>query len=260
MKIVDWPQFLQEKRVLQESLAVTIGVFDGVHKGHQALIEAIKRDRSLIPCVCTFTGNPMLIFSPNHYLGDIVTVPQKITLFRELGIQLLILIDFSHDFSKLSGRAFLSMLMEENKLSYLALGENFRFGYRADTSSFNAKEILSALGISVDIIPPVTYEKEPISSTRIRKAVAKGSFRDVENMMGRPFMLDVNHFSQGQEKGRMTIPLEQIRQVLPPAGEYNCIGIYEKKRENIAVSITEKHIEWTQHKDKHIKSIVFPRG
>lgn len=265
MKIVDWPQFLREKNDYKAT-ALSIGVFDGVHKGHQSLIQAIREKSALVPAVCTFSGNPQLIFSPQRFLGDITTVTQKIALLRSLGIQLLILIDFSFDFSKLSGREFLDLLLEKNKPRYLALGENFRFGFQADTSSQDAKKLLSGEGIDVDILPPVTYKGMPISSTRIRKALKQGSLEEAEFMMGRPFALDVNHALQSFADGRSSVNKNSIKQVYPPPGEYPCRRVYEgidnsvELKENTAVFITDKTIEWTQQKVEHTRYIEFSRG
>ena len=257
MKILDWPQFISPDTVLPP-LAMTIGVFDGIHKGHQALVSSIRKKPSATSCVCTFTGNPLLLFAPEKYHGDILSVSQKIALFREMGVQLLILIDFSYDFSKLSGRDFLSKISMEKELCFLSIGENHRFGRDADTSSQDAKRILSGQNIPVDIIPPVTYKGLPISSTRIRGAIKNASFSEAKDMMGRPFCLDISHCSRERKHGTVVVNTDTIRQIVPPPGEYSCGLIGEDGIiETEIIVFKENSLEWNQKNSDNTKYIVF---
>ncbi len=258
MIVLDWQEFTSSGRTLGP-LAMTIGVFDGVHRGHQALLSSIQNHPGTTSCVCTFSGNPLLLLAPDRHPGDIMSVSQKICRFRELGTAILILIDFSHDFSKLSGREFLSVVMTGSDLRYLALGRNFRFGYRNDTSAYDAERILSARKIPVEIIPPVTYRDEPISSSRIRKAIMEGRLDEAGEMLGNPFSLDVSHLDGNNDDHTVHVRKTATRQVLPPAGSYECSILFEDGNEKTIVSIGQEVIEWKQEHKEQAKYITFAR-
>ena len=114
MKVVEWPEFLHEGMRGVENAAITVGVFDGIHIGHQKLTEKIQRYAAgrdgTEAVVFTFMNNPSAFFHPNRFLGNITTIEQKLRLFRKMGLEHLVLIDFSVDFSKLTGNDFFSIL------------------------------------------------------------------------------------------------------------------------------------------------------
>ncbi len=256
MILLDWHEFIETGNSLGP-IAMTIGVFDGIHRGHQTLINSIGRVPGASSCVFTFSGNPILLLAPQKHPGDIMTVSQKITRFRELGTAVLTLIDFSHDFSKLSGKEFLSVVTSRSDLRYLALGRNFRFGYRNDTSAPDAAQILSALHIPVEILPPVLYGDEPISSRRIRKAILDGNLNDATEMLGNPFSLDVSHLEHRLSGEATSVKTGSIRQVLPPPGSYQCLVTADDWKEVMTVSIGPERIEWKQLNEGHVKYIAF---
>lgn len=214
MKIIMWNDFLQlgigrlDGRI---PAALSIGVFDGVHIGHKKLIQKILEHASYTePTIVTFTENPTKIFHPHVYPGDISTMEQKISIFEGMGIRHVILIDFSPEFSKLSGKDFFADLQNHLDLKYISLGRNFHCGRDNDTSAADVRKMLEPHGVDVDILDQVLYKGEPVSSTRIRALLLEGSIDEVNGMLDRPYTLCMNGFTE-----------EYQSQIIPMDGRYN---------------------------------------
>jgi riboflavin kinase/FMN adenylyltransferase len=193
MYVLDWQDLLKGPPAPRPA-AMTIGVFDGVHRGHQALIAAISRSNSTLelePTVVTFRKNPRLTFAPERYEGDIFSLPQKLAMFERLGVARTILIDFSHDFSRLSGRDFIGLLHDRGNMAYLVVGAQFRCGYQLDADAAFIKRMNDERGIHTELIEPVLEGNAPVSSSRIRAWVRAGDFATAKIALGRPFAMDL---------------------------------------------------------------------
>ena len=189
MRIISWEEYIAPEHSLPEPLAVTIGVFDGVHRGHQALIQQICTPppipHSHTPTVVTFKQNPLQILKPDAFTGDIMNLEQKLRVLEVLGVQLTVLIDFSEEFSTISGRDFIGLLLRR-PVQLIALGRNFRCGYRLDTGAEEIRSLAGARGVEVWVAPPVMDEGQPVSSSRIRQALAAGRQAEAERLLGWP--------------------------------------------------------------------------
>jgi len=198
MHVISWEEYVGNREwgvgSGESPLALTIGVFDGVHRGHQSLILRIC-DSPYVPTVITFRQNPQQILKPDAPTAEITNLGQKLRILEDLGVQLTVLIDFSIEFSKISGRVFIDLLLSR-PVQLIALGRNFRCGHRLDTG---AEEIRSLAGgrsgvcdsedhspLEVWIAPPVMDEGQPVSSSRIRQALAAGRQAEAERLLGRP--------------------------------------------------------------------------
>ena len=199
LQIIKWPAFLEES---SGQCAITIGVFDGVHLGHKALIEKIVK-KGPNPTVITFTGNPKKLF-PSPYEGDLYSLKQKLAVFESLGVMQAILIDFSHEFSKLKGWEFISLLQKTGKMAFLAIGDNFHCGFQQDTGAVFIKEMNDRRGIPTEIVPPVVESlaagSGSVSSSRIRSLVISGDLKLAAELMGRNFSLDLSDIVPLQSK------------------------------------------------------------
>ncbi len=171
LRVIEWPSFLDDSPP-DFCSAMAIGVFDGVHLGHQALIERIVR-RGPNPTVVTFRENPKKVLSriagtetSGQYKRNIYSLKQKIEIFDSLGVKFLVLIDFSEEFSKLKGREFLDLLGNNGKMAFLAVGSNFRCGFAQDTDAVLAKKVNEEKGIPTELIMPVySAGSRPVSSS-----------------------------------------------------------------------------------------------
>jgi riboflavin kinase/FMN adenylyltransferase len=189
MRVINWEDFTAPDSPAPQTLALTIGVFDGVHRGHQALIQKIRavsagEQRRCIPTVVTFRQHPLSVLNPAGFPGDIFTLEQKVQAFAEMGVEQTVLIDFSGNFSTINGRDFINLLIQSRPVRFIALGQNFRCGFRQDTGAAGIREMASALGIETWIAAPVMDGVLPVSSSRIRKALASGDFAGARRLLG----------------------------------------------------------------------------
>jgi riboflavin kinase/FMN adenylyltransferase len=114
---------------------------------------------------------------------EISTLEEKIGILRGLGVDAIILIDFSGGFSRMDGEDFVRILAKD--MRYLALGENFRCGRGASFDARSVKSLCETLGLICEIVPPVLEGGEPVSSSRIREALRSGDRQSAEKMLGR---------------------------------------------------------------------------
>jgi len=241
MNTIDWEEYV-EGRFTQRPLAATIGVFDGIHKGHRKLIERVLARHPATPVAFTFTESPKKILRPSSYSGDIQTRSQKLEGFEALGIELCVLIDFSGNFSKLTGRDFLSRLHVRDSLESLAVGSDFRCGHRLDTDASAIAEFFKSCGVGVDIVTHVLLHGHPVSSSRIRSAISEGRLTDAADMLGRPFELDLRGSEfVGSDFGNVRVK-RPATLVLPPAGEYEAVYFDDGGGRELIVRITKHEI------------------
>jgi riboflavin kinase/FMN adenylyltransferase len=182
METLNWDDFITNEE--KKPFAATIGVFDGVHRGHQVLIEQVVRQKKK-PTVITFRQNPKRALA--HQGGkDIISLEEKLDIFEKMGITRAILIDFSENFSRMEGQVFIETLLDRG-LSFLAVGENFRCGYRRDTSVEAIRRITAERGVEINIVPPILLDGRRISSSMIREEIERGDFVFVSAALGREF-------------------------------------------------------------------------
>ena len=146
---------------------------------------------SVVPTVVTFKQNPLSVLKPAVYTGDIMTLEQKLAVLEFLGVQLTVLIDFSEDFSTINGRDFINLLLSSRPVQLIALGRNFRCGHQLDTGAEEIQSLAGARGLEVWVAPPVMDEGRPVSSSRIRQALADGRQAEAERLMNRPIGLNI---------------------------------------------------------------------
>jgi riboflavin kinase/FMN adenylyltransferase len=224
LRVIDWETFRDSPGATaleDKPLALSVGVFDGVHRGHQRLITTILEyagEHGGLGGVITFRQNPRRVLHPQNYPGDIYTLPQKLRTLEELGVEFAVLIDFSGEFSRISGKAF-TVLLRKKRIAYLALGANFRCGYRLDTSARLMREMMSEAGTCTELVPQLRAGGVPVSSSRIREAIRNGDISGVAELLGRPYSLDLSGLCPKPEAGVFSWELGNGR-VLPPAGLY----------------------------------------
>lgn len=220
MTVISWEEFIKGPLKGTGTAAMTIGVFDGVHLGHRQLLSDILNHHNNTSIIVTFSVNPRVYFKDKTYPGDINTQSQKLELLSSLGVDTVILIDFSYDFSKLSGKDFLYQITDNCDLEHLVLGDNFKCGDGRMTTSHEAAKILKDYNVTVDIGNMAYFEGQIVSSSRIREAVASGNFKKSQKMLERVFSLDIAGIPQIIGEKTIIIETKNIRQVLPPQGYY----------------------------------------
>ena len=221
-RLVDWQEF-NFSFVPDRPLAATIGVFDGLHAGHQALIQKIvSQAPGLLPAVFTFRLNPKRILRPESYEGDLISLDRRLELLAAFGVEVVILIDFSGDFSKMPGRNFLSTVVERGHIAYMAIGWDFRCGKGRDTDAKGLVDFCRAHSVEAELLDPVSLHGDAASSTKIRRAVKTGQLAMAEGLLGRPFEVELGpRLGDGGGSDRFAI---REGMVLPPQGPWSIVG------------------------------------
>lgn len=212
---------------LPRESVVTIGNFDGVHRGHRAILEkAVSRARATErPAVAiTFEPHPLKVLRPELAPKMIQTLAQKEEGLEAIGIDALLVVPFTRDFSLTEPEEFVrEFLVGRLAVAEVVLGAHFAFG-RGKRGNL---ELLAALGagygFAAGAVPEVIHEGIPISSTRIREAIADGKIAEANAMLGRPHALD-GLISRGDRMGRRigypTINLAAENELSPADGVY----------------------------------------
>ncbi|PYQ34892.1 MAG: hypothetical protein DMF54_02885 [Acidobacteria bacterium] len=205
----------------------TIGNFDGVHLGHRRILEAVvarARETRRPSIAITFEPHPLAVLRPDRAPRRLQTLHQKEEAIEALGIETLLVIPFTRDFSLVEPEKFVrSVLQRRLAVSELFLGSHFAFGRgkRGDLS------LLTGMGPECGFIASgveeVFFEGEPVSSTRIRTAIARGEVARANAMLGREYELD-GLVAKGEKVGRKigypTINLEPENELHPADGVY----------------------------------------
>lgn len=257
MIIIDWNDFAENGINSKQPVSFTTGVFDGLHRGHHQLMECLINQAGTIPVTATFKSNPFLLLKPKNYKGDILSLNQKINLLEQQGCEIVILIDFSMEFSRLSGRDFFAYVRKHLNLSHLVLGLDHKLGNKGDTSSLQAKKQLEPEGIIVDIVEPLIEGGTAISSTRIRAAIEDGDLCTVEKLLGRKHVLDLADLSYINNGNSPYLRRNDIKQVIPFKGKYAVM--LENGNETFATEIkfNEDRLVFEKKPDFQAKTLTF---
>jgi riboflavin kinase/FMN adenylyltransferase len=173
---------------------VTVGNFDGVHRGHQALVaSAVKgaREKGGVSVVLTFDPHPSRVLSPERAPAALMTVEQKAEVLEGLGVDKLALLPFTPEFSTKEPEDFArEVLGQALGARRVLLGSNFRFGRgrRGDVPLLT--RLGREIGFEVGSVEPLWHDGAPISSSRIREALARGAVGPAGEMLGRAFFVD----------------------------------------------------------------------
>jgi len=244
--VASWSDLLSDRIPIKERVSLTIGVFDGLHRGHRRLMEAVCESREVSrPVVLTFRRSPASILGRVRPTGLILTHAQKLARLESVGISAVVAIDFSDEMSKLSGRTFIDLLRKNISIDRIVVGRNFRFGRDREADAEDLGKILSGTGIELRVTEPVLHRGEIISSSRIRKNVHEACFSEARAMLAVPYSLDLRGSRARREAGgALIMDRGEIAQVLPAGGNFSvtCIAA-DGNRTAGALGIRETSIE-----------------
>jgi|RhiMetdeSRZDD1v2_1073273.scaffolds.fasta_scaffold04997_13 riboflavin kinase/FMN adenylyltransferase len=205
----------------------TIGNFDGVHLGHRKILETVvarAREIGQPSFAITFEPHPMAVLRPDRAPRRIQTLRQKEEAIEAIGIDALLVIPFTRDFSLTEPEDFVRTLLRDRLgASEFYLGAHFAFGRGKRGDLALLTRLGAECGFAVSSVPEVMYEGEPVSSTRIRRALERGAIGEANAMLGRAYEID-GIVSRGDRVGHQigvpTINLEPENELPPADGVY----------------------------------------
>jgi len=207
---------------------VTLGNFDGVHLGHQAILRAaVDRAGTLggQAVALTFEPHPLAVLAPERAPPIIQPPHDRLVLLRELGIDVTVVQRFTHAFAALDPEAFVrDFLLRHVDVRHVVVGYNVNFGRDRAGSGETLRELGARCGFGVDVIGPVAVGVEQVSSTRLRELLGQGDMRGARRLLGRPYAMR-GRVVVGDRRGRaLGFPTANLHLrpglLLPPDGVY----------------------------------------
>ena len=209
---------------------VTVGTFDGVHCAHQEIIREVvrrARDRKGRSVVITFDPHPKeVVASPKGSVQLLTTIDERVALLESLGVDLLLVIWFTFEFSRISAEAFYKdYIVNGVGASEVVVGYDHMFGRDRQGTVRELEEMGRKYGFSLVTVPPFQVAGEVVSSTRVRKALAAGDIEHAAALLGRPYSLQgrvVEGDRRGAQLGFPTANIhpEPANKVIPAHGVY----------------------------------------
>jgi riboflavin kinase/FMN adenylyltransferase len=212
---------------LGKRFSLAIGVFDGVHRGHQAVIQAAMDDARACggqAAVMTFDPHPMRVLAPDRAPLLLTSTPHKLELIEKLGVTACLVIEFNPAFAETPAEAFVGMVATRTPgLQTICVGSRFHFGHDRKGNAALLRAMSAGHGFRLHELPSLTLEGETISSTSVRKLVTAGDLDKAARMLGRPFSIlgtVVPGDALGRTIGYPTTNLNRHNEVTPPHGVY----------------------------------------
>lgn len=228
--------------------AVALGNFDGVHLGHQALVRAVveqARGQAGTAVALTFDPHPALVLAPERAPQPLMQLEQRAAALEACGIQVVAVLPFTPDVARQSAEEFVRCwLVQRLALACVAVGPDFRFGHARRGDVELLSRLGRELGFETRVVGPVTEGGQPISSTRVRQALAAGDVELAARLLGRPHEL-VGRVCAGDARGRLlgfpTANLEPPRVCLPARGVYAAwCALGDRRRFGALVNIGQR--------------------
>jgi len=247
---------------------VTIGTFDGIHKGHQKIFNKVinaSKQNNLSSVVLTFFPHPRIILNKHNDIKMIDTLDEKIDHLKKIGIDHLIIHPFDKKFSLLSAEQFIKeYLVDKLKLKHIIIGYDHRFGKGREASVTDLKEYSREFDFVVDEIDAQEIEKIAISSTKIRNSINEGDIKTTKIYLGRFFCL-TGRVVKGDGLGKQinyptaNISIEEDYKIIPKDGVYYIKTTIDNKLYNGMMNIGHRPTIGTKEKSIEVNLFNFDR-
>ncbi len=242
---------------------LTLGVFDGLHLGHQRIMQTVvesAKANKLVPTVITFDPHPRAVLHPENSPPLLQTLDQRLANFEVLGIKQAIVVRFDKDFAAQDAETFLHDIVHERlQAREVILGKGFAFGKNRSGNIALLREMSRKLGFFADEVAEVRLRGQRISSSKIRQLLAEGRVNLARRMLGRPYGVEgqiIHGFERGRTIGFPTANLHPRNRVIPKYGVYataNLIdGVWRRSITNVGVRPT-----FEDEKNPSIESYIF---
>lgn len=253
----DFPNKLAPKKIG----AITIGVFDGVHKGHKSLIEKVKQFSKQEPsALITFSNHPKSFFNEGNKNILISTIDHKIELIKSTGIDCLFVIPFTKEFSEITAKSFLNTIKESLNPSKIILGYDAVIGRNREGTKEFVEKLAPILGIEVEYIKPVYENNQIISSTKIRDLISSKEFEQASTLLGRPYSI-YSRVQKGKSQGKLfgfpTANINVNHLQLPPLGVYKVSIKYKNQLFNAIANLGKRPTVNKEYADPLLEVHIF---
>lgn len=224
---------------IQRGSTVTVGSFDGIHRGHKSIFDLLlysASEKKLTSIIVTFDPHPRKVLgTASNHLKILTSLEEKIELFEKIGIDRIQIITFTKEFSKLSYREFVKkILVDKLNVKEMVIGHDHHFGRNREGGMDKLKDLGKEFGFSVKQVSALTTNEKIISSSLIRKLLENGKIDEANKFLGRLYSIRgkvVKGDGRGKEIGFPTanIQLDDPDKVLPQKGVYAVDVLYEGK-------------------------------
>ncbi len=239
---------------VSKGCVVSIGVFDGLHLGHAAIINKnieLARKDGYLSVVITFSVNPKMAKGSMKKLQPLTSAQEMDEMLEKMGVDVHCIIDFSNDMSKLSGEEFIAKLCTSCKVEAMVVGTSFRCGNPHESVGPSELEVLLSKYTSsafLVVVPSVFLEAVEVSSSLIRRCLLTGDLEQVSKLLGRAYSLDLRGVSSEWSQNRLLFDVRTLGRLLPPEGAYmveatdNQSGVAVKTTVKAQLCISEDHL------------------
>lgn len=207
--------------MFKRGTAISCGSFEAIHSGHLEIIDSLKARPEFACGVLTFS-------SRIKKGASLMSLNQRLEIFGELGLDFVIVVDFTESFSQMQGIDFVRILAQKCSMKVMAEGSDFTFGARGACSMKDLKSFSTKFGFEVSECSDVNYDGKKISSTRIRELVSQGEFALIHKMLKRPYALDCTGFSWKENDGRFSCSVSKDL-LVPESGVYDVVSCFTDK-------------------------------
>jgi riboflavin kinase / FMN adenylyltransferase len=212
-----------------EPTVVTVGMFDGVHRGHRALLDRVAAEaarRGVPAAAVTFDRHPLAVLRPGSEPPLLTTLDRKAELLGQAGMDLVLVLPFTPELSEVTAEAFATgVLFDALAARAVVVGENFRFGHKAAGDPALLASLAGPRGIDVVAVPLQAHNGEVVSSTRVRSELAAGDVAAAAASLGRPYAVE-GVVVAGDRRGRPLLGVPTANLAVPAGIALPADGVY----------------------------------
>ncbi len=228
----------------QRDTVLTIGAFDGLHRGHRELLQAMmcqaeRSDRS--SAVVTFDPLPRAVLQPHSNTVCLTAVEDKIELLSQWGLDVLVVVAFTRELARTSANSFVQVLRRQLRMAELWIGWDFALGHKREGDAAALERLGGAMGFGVHVVEPVSEGSTVISSTKIRQLIVAGRVREAAGMLGRRYQVRATVVAgrgRGRRLGYPTANLDLCDHcAFPRSGVFAAYVLYGEERYRSVVNI-----------------------
>jgi riboflavin kinase / FMN adenylyltransferase len=223
---------------------LTIGTFDGVHRGHQEIIRQLTdgaHAKNVPAVVLTFDPHPVAVLRPDRAPLALTSADERAVLLGQLGVNLVITHPFTQEVATLSARDFLTRIKEHLRFTQFWVGYDFAMGRNREGTIPVLRELGEELGYQLHVVEPVDIDGKTVSSSKIRMLLTEGNVQEASVLLGRPYQL-AGPVIEGAKRGRtIGIPTANLavdeKRAIPARGVYVCRALVNGSRVDAVTNI-----------------------